>query len=109
MTEILIMIIIVMVLVYMFILYRNNLLLTSLVNKQKELIGDLEGAFKIVSDLNTEQKKYISVIESQLGVIPKQKIYNVDDILGEISLKGIDKVDKDKLDYLKNYGKDNKG
>lgn len=112
MTEIVIMLIIVSVAIYMFLLNRTIRIQTEILNKQKGLIEELELNFKSVDELVKEQRKYINVLEEHNKLIPKKKLkelYDVDDILGEISLKGIDKVEKEKLDYLRNYGKNNKG
>jgi hypothetical protein len=112
MTEVLIMIVIVMVLAYMFILYRTVHIQNIIIKRQKELIEKLENSNDTTYELIKEQRKYITILEEYNKLIPKEQIkelYNIDDILDEISLKGIDKVNKDKLDYLKNHGKNNKG
>jgi len=97
---------------YVIVLYKTIIIQKKVIETQKNTIGVLESNYNSLKELINEQKKYISTIEKYNDLIPKEQIkelYNIDDILGEISLKGIDKVDKDKLDYLKNYGKDNKG
>jgi hypothetical protein len=83
---------------------------------------------KLQNDLNNEKDKHIKTnylfiqyknmyeklynqLTSDSGMIinhsPQiiEDEYNLDDILNEITKKGIKNIDKKKLNYLKNYGK----
>ncbi len=87
---------------YIITLNRIIKIQNSLIDKQKDSLIKLRLEYiyikGILDNLNINNKN-----------IEEKIVYDLDDILSEISQKGIHNISKDKLDFLKNYNKnDNK-
>ena len=98
-------------------LYNTIKVQKSAIKEQKNFISKERIAHKYTKNQLNGYVKYINDIQKQLShnggthiielEIDDNPInnYNMDDILIEISKKGIKNIDKDKLEFLKNFGK----
>ena len=80
----------------------------KVINDQKNLLFKKEGHIKEIEDKLFFYKKTYFDLCSGMSNVNKPPIvieYELDDILQEISKKGIDNIDKDKLEFLKKFSK----
>ena len=111
-------IIIVLLVIYLFVLKQVLKAQNNVIEEQKDKINQERLAHKYTKvQLDTYVKSYRQAvdkiheinrgmsIEDITSIESEEKKYELDDILNEISIKGIKNITKDKLDFLKKFGK----
>lgn len=101
-------------------LTKNNIKLKNRIRKYKDelllassTLDSLKKHTQLIYDqyqtllYHTKQNKNLQFTNDNNNFIPKPKKiqYNIDDILDEINMKGINNVSEEKLNYLKNNKK----
>ena len=110
-------VIVLLCIVYIITLTKTVKVQSKVIEEQKDVILKERIAHKYTQQkLDFYYKGYIdaasnglvkvkpSIIEVE-DIRPIEKVYELDDILSEISKKGIENVSKDKLDFLRKFGK----